>query len=109
MASITHIRVNERVPDRIFDEADKIELVDIEPEELLPGWRPENLRKNQAGRAMSNFFTKENLTALREIALRRTADQVNNAVMKERQAAGRDYYTESTFWYACPRLQPMRR
>ena len=35
VASITHIRVNERVPDRIFDEADKIELVDIEPEELL--------------------------------------------------------------------------
>ncbi|MCQ5385695.1 DUF4118 domain-containing protein [Hungatella hathewayi] len=94
VASITHIRVNERVPDRIFDEADKIELVDIEPEELLTRLAAGKIYgKNQAGRAMSNFFTKENLTALREIALRRTADQVNKAVMKERQAAGRDYYT----------------
>ena len=58
---------------------------------------------------MSNFFTKENLTALREIALRRTADQVNKAVMKERQAAAAIIIRESTFWYACPRLQPMRR
>lgn len=94
VASITHIRVNERVPDRIFDDANKIELVDIEPEELLSRLSAGKIYgKNQAGRALSNFFTKENLTALREIALRRTADQVNKAVMKERQAAGRDYYT----------------
>lgn len=94
VASITHIRVNERVPDRIFDEADKIELVDIEPEELLSRLAAGKIYgKNQAGRAMNHFFTRENLTALREIALRRTADQVNKAVMKERQAAGRDYYT----------------
>lgn len=94
VASITHIQVNERVPDRIFDEADKIELVDIEPEELLVRLAAGKVYgKEQAGRAMSNFFTMENLTALREIALRRTADQVNKAVMRERQAKGRDYYT----------------
>lgn len=94
VASITHVRVNERVPDRIFDDADKIELVDIEPEELLKRLAEGKIyKKDQAGRAMSNFFTKENLTALREIALRRTADQVNRAVIKERKAAGRDYYT----------------
>ena len=94
VASITHVRVSERVPDRIFDDADKIELIDIEPEELICRLEAGKIyKKNQASRAMSNFFTKENLTALREIALRRTADQVNKSVMKERQAAGRDYYT----------------
>lgn len=94
VASVTHIRVNERVPDRIFDEADKIELVDIEPEELLRRLAAGKIyKKDQAGRAMNHFFTKENLTALREIALRRTADQVNRAVIKERQAAGHGYYT----------------
>lgn len=94
VASITQIRVMERVPDRMFDEADKIELVDIEPEELLARLAAGKVYgKDQAGRAMSHFFTMENLTALREIALRRTADQVNRAVIRERQAAGRDYYT----------------
>lgn len=94
VASITHVRVSERVPDRIFDEADKIELIDIEPEELLTRLEAGKIyKKDQASRALSNFFSKENLTALREIALRRTADQVNKSVMKERQAAGRDYYT----------------
>lgn len=94
VASITHIRVSERVPDRLFDDADKIELVDIEPEALLARMEAGKIyKKEQASRAMGNFFNRENLTALREIALRRTADQVNRAVMKERQAGGRDYYT----------------
>lgn len=94
VASITHVRVSERVPDRLFDEADKIELVDIEPEELLARMEAGKIyQKEQASRAMGNFFHKENLTALREIALRRTADQVNRAVMRERQAGGHDYYT----------------
>lgn len=94
VASITHVRVRERVPDRIFDEADKIELIDIEPEELLRRLAGGRIyKKDQASRAISNFFTKENLTALREIALRRTADQVGKAVIRERKAAGRDYYT----------------
>lgn len=94
VASITHVRVSERVPDRLFDEADKIELVDIEPEALLARMEAGKIyKKEQAGRALGNFFNIENLTALREIALRRTADQVNRAVMRERQAGGRDYYT----------------
>lgn len=76
--AITGITVRERIPDSVFDSADQIEVVDIEPEELL-----ERLNKGkvyseeQARRALSNFFTKENLIALREIALRLTADQVN--------------------------------
>lgn len=94
VAAITHVRVSERVPDRLFDEADKIELVDIEPETLLARMEAGKIyKKEQADRALGNFFNIENLTALREIALRRTADQVNRAVMWERQAGGRDYYT----------------
>ena len=80
VASITHVRVSERIPDRVFDQADQVELVDI-------------YRKEQAGRAAANFFTVENLSALREIALRRTADRVNREVVREREAAGKDYYT----------------
>lgn len=94
VTSVTQIRVNERVPDRIFDSADKVELVDTPPEELIVRMREGKIyRPDQAERAMKHFFNMENLTALREIALRRTADQVNRAVMRERQARGRDYYT----------------
>ena len=94
VASITHVRVNERVPDRVFDEADKIELVDTPPEELLTRMQAGKIYQGErAARAMGNFFSLENLTALREIALRRTADQVNRAVMRQRQAGGGEYYT----------------
>lgn len=94
VASITHVKVNERIPDYIFDEADKAELVDIEPKELLKRLEEGKVyKKEQADRAVSNFFTVENLAALREIALRRSADRVNRVVTKEREAAGSDYYT----------------
>lgn len=94
VASITQVRVRERIPDTVFDQADKIELVDIEPEELLKRLEAGKIyKKQEAGQAMKHFFTKENLTALREIALRRTADQVNRAVIRQREKKGREYYT----------------
>lgn len=94
VASITHVRVSERIPDRVFDQADQVELVDISPEELQKRLEEGKIyRKEQAGRAAANFFTVENLSALREIALRRTADRVNREVVREREAAGKDYYT----------------
>lgn len=78
VASITGITVRERIPDSVFDSADQIEVVDIEPEELIERLNKGKVyREEQAQRALSNFFTKEKLIALREIALRRTADQVN--------------------------------
>lgn len=93
VASITCIRVSERVPDRVFDEADKIELVDTPPEELLTRMKEGKIYQGErATRAMGNFFTLENLTALRELALRRTADQVNHTVIRQRQAGQREYY-----------------
>ena len=94
VASITHVRVSERIPDRVFDQADQVELVDISPEELQKRLEEGKIyRKEQAGRAAANFFTVENLSALREIARRRTADRVNREVVREREAAGKDYYT----------------
>ncbi len=78
VASITGVLVRERIPDRVFDDAYQVELVDIEPEELIGRLEKGKIyRSQQAQRALSNFFSLENLVALREIALRRTADRVN--------------------------------
>ena len=80
VASITGIIVKERIPDKVFDMADEVQLVDVEPMELIERLKAGKIYKNmQAGRALDNFFTVEKLTALREIALRRTADRVNRA------------------------------
>ena len=96
VASITHVTVQERIPDSVFEEADEVELVDIEPKQLLKRLRDGKIYKEaQARRAAGHFFTEENLTALREIALRRTADRVNRRVMQERSVhTGADYYTK---------------
>ena len=78
VASITRIMVNERIPDKIFDMADSVELVDLEPEELMQRLHEGKIyQKSQAKRALENFFIQDNLVALREIALRRCADRVN--------------------------------
>ena len=80
IAAITGVIVRERIPDSVFDGADQVELVDIEPEELLERMKQGKIYgKKQASRAMYHFFTKENLVSLREIALRRMADRVNLA------------------------------
>lgn len=82
--SITGISVNERIPDYIFDSADKVVVVDIEPEELIERFKEGKVYKEtQIQRALGNFFSKENLAALREIALRRTADRLNRTAVNE--------------------------
>lgn len=78
VASITGIIVNERIPDSVFDDADQVKLVDIEPKELIERLQEGKVYKEQqAERALDNFFTEQNLISLREIALRRCADRVN--------------------------------
>jgi Osmosensitive K+ channel histidine kinase len=78
IAGITGIIVRERIPDSVFDEASQVELVDIEPIELLERLRQGKIYKDQqAKKALNHFFTEDNLVALREIALRRMADRVN--------------------------------
>ena len=93
--SITGIAVRERIPDSVFDRADQVEIMDIEPEELLRRLQGGKIyRQAQAQRAMSNFFALENLTALREIALRRCADQVNSLSESTGIKRSEDYQTE---------------
>lgn len=96
VGSITGIIVREKFPDRVFDHADQVKVIDIEPEELLSRLTEGKVyRKDQTERAKNHFFTKEKLTALREIALRRTADRVNHLAVEEKKSWQKqgDYYT----------------
>ncbi|MFJ3046782.1 DUF4118 domain-containing protein [Herbaspirillum chlorophenolicum] len=86
VGQITGIRVFETVPDHVFDQADDVMLVDIPPDELLARLKQGKVYlPQQAEKAGRNFFRKGNLIALREIALRRTADRVD-ADMREYRA-----------------------
>ena len=87
VAQITHVRVRETVPDSIFDRADAVELVDITPEDLIGRLQEGKVYvPKQAERALQHFFSPANLTALRELALRRTADRVDEQLLNEMQA-----------------------
>lgn len=94
IASITAVVVKERIPDYIFDNADQVELVDIEPEDLIKRLEAGKIyQKNQVQRALGNFFMLDNLIALREIALRRTADRVNKKFEQIKPKNGEHHYT----------------
>jgi two-component system sensor histidine kinase KdpD len=83
---ITGVRQLETLPDRVFDRADDIKLVDIPPDDLLQRLREGRVYvSQQAERALENFFRKGNLIALRELALRKTADRVDQAMRDYRQ------------------------
>jgi two-component system sensor histidine kinase KdpD len=85
VAHISGIQVRETIPDTVFDQADSIELVDLPPEELLQRFTEGKVYvPAQAEQAMRKFFRPANLTALRELALRRTADRVNAQVQVAR-------------------------
>ena len=95
VASITGIMVHERIPDSVFDNASQVKLVDIEPQELIERLQAGKVYSpTQAERATENFFTVENLTALREIALRRCADRVNLLTEAVRIKSHSDYHTD---------------
>ena len=94
VGTITHIEVRERVPDRIFDHADQVEVIDIEPEDLIKRMQEGKIYQKQAQRALDHFFRREKLAALREITLRRTADRVNRIAEEERNIMGdMEYHT----------------
>ena len=81
VGSITGVRVNETVPDTVMEQADEIILVDVPADELLQRLKDGKVYvAKQAERATQNFFRKGNLIALREIALRRTAEHVGDDV-----------------------------
>lgn len=89
VAQITGVRVAETVPDAVFDEADEVELVDLPPEVLLERlhagrvYVPEHI-----GTATESFFRRGNLTALRELALRRTAEWVDRQMQEYKRGKG---------------------
>jgi two-component system sensor histidine kinase KdpD len=82
---ITNITVHERIPDFVLERADEVEMVDLSPEDLLQRLREGKVYiPQQAERAMQSFFRKGNLMALRELALRRTADRVDDQMQDYR-------------------------
>jgi two-component system sensor histidine kinase KdpD len=97
---ITGVVVRETLPDRLLDEADEVEFVDLAPEDLLRRLAEGRVYvPDQAARAVQQFFRKGNLAALRELALRRTAEHVDAAVVGYR----RDHAIEGT-WPLAERL-----
>jgi two-component system sensor histidine kinase KdpD len=100
VGGITGIQVRETLPDRVFERADEVTLVDLTPDELLQRMKEGKVYlAQQAERAIRNFFRKGNLIALRELALRRTADRVD--------AQMREYRTDQAIrevWEAKERL-----
>ncbi|MGB5902696.1 MAG: two-component sensor histidine kinase, partial [Xanthobacteraceae bacterium] len=84
---ITKVRVRETVPDKAFDRADEVILVDFPPDELLKRLAEGKVYvQDMAARALDNFFKPQNLTALRELALRRAAERVDADLVERMQA-----------------------
>jgi two-component system sensor histidine kinase KdpD len=87
VAKITRIRVRETVPDSVLDQADDIEVVDLAPEDLIKRLHEGKVYvPQQAERAVRHFFSTGNLTALRELALRRTAQRVDEQLLSHMRA-----------------------
>jgi two-component system sensor histidine kinase KdpD len=83
VASITGIRVRETLPDRVLDQADEVEVVDISPYALRQRMRHGNIYPvERIEAALNNFFREGNLTALRQLALRRTADKTEDQLQR---------------------------
>lgn len=89
VGGITGIRVQETVPDTVFERADEVELIDLPPDELLERLREGKVYvPQQAQAAIENFFRKGNLIALRELSLRRTAERVEAQMRTYREDKG---------------------
>ena len=87
VAQITHVRVRETVPDSVLDRADGIELIDLTPDDLIQRLKEGKVYvPRQAERALEHYFSPGNLTALRELALRRTAERVDEQLLNHMQA-----------------------
>ncbi|RFB80642.1 sensor histidine kinase [Methylovirgula sp. 4M-Z18] len=109
VSSVTSVAVRETVPDKVLQEAEDVVLVDITPAELI-----ERLKEGKvylpetARRASQNFFTPRNLTALRELALRRTADRVDDQMVDYlRQSAIEGPWRTSERLLACIGPDPL--
>jgi two-component system sensor histidine kinase KdpD len=100
VAQITWVRVRETVPDAVFERADEVELVDLPPDALIERLREGRVYlPDQAQQAQAAFFRRGNLLALRELALRRTAQRVDREVLAYRREHG-----IATTWPASERI-----
>src|SRR6266478_8712674 len=87
VAQITRIRVRETLPDSVLDKADEIELVDLTPDDLIQRLNEGKVYvPHQAERALKHYFSPGNLTEIRELALRRTAQRVDEQLLTHMQA-----------------------
>lgn len=87
VSQITRIRVRETVPDSVIDVADDIEIIDLTPDDLIKRLHDGKVYvAKTAERALTNYFTPGNLTALRELALRKTAQRVDDQLLSHMQA-----------------------
>ncbi|HWJ18657.1 MAG TPA: sensor histidine kinase KdpD, partial [Geobacterales bacterium] len=103
VAGITGIRQQETLPDRIFDEASEVELIDLTPDDLLARLKAGKVYvSGQVGTATERFFRTPNLLALRELALRRTADRVDAAAQEYqgKERASRPWLARDRFLIA---------
>ena len=88
VAQITGVRVRETIPDRVLDRADEVKLIDLSPEELIQRLQEGKVYVPEAAeRALRNYFQPANLTALRELALRETAEHVDEQMQAHRRGA----------------------
>lgn len=100
VARITRVRVRETVPDAVLERADEIELIDLTPDELIERLKEGKVyAPDQAQRALRHYFAPGNLSALRELAMRRAADQIDEQVREHRQAQG-----DQVPWAAADRI-----
>jgi two-component system sensor histidine kinase KdpD len=103
VASITGIRQRETIPDRVFDQADDVELIDLPPNDLLERLRAGKVYSvAHATAATKRYFREPNLLALRELALRRTADRVDAAarIYKDRERSSQPWLARDRFLVA---------
>jgi two-component system sensor histidine kinase KdpD len=103
VASITGVRQRETIPDRIFDQADDVELIDLPPNDLLARLHAGKVYgAAHATAATKRYFREPNLLALRELALRRTADRVDAAARayKDRERSSQPWLARDRFLIA---------
>src|SRR5690242_4614721 len=103
--AITGVRQRETLPDRILDEADEVELVDLSPEALRSRLRHGNVYPpERAQKALEHYFSPSNLTALRELALRRIAEKTTAQLEALVEDSGESEEPETTPWMATDRV-----
>ncbi len=111
VAQITKVRVRETLPDSVLESADEVLLIDLPPEELIKRLKEGKVYvPDQAAQAMEHFFQPGNLTALRELALRRTAERVDSQMlsyMRRHAIAGPWPAGERILVCISPRPDPM--